>query len=157
MMTGQPAVTGGCQCGAVRYRITGPHLVAYVCHCRECQRQSASAFALSIPLSAAEIDVTGTLATYARTTDSGSRTECLYCPACGVRVMHRSARAPENVTLKGGTLDDTSGLVPVAHLWVSRKQPWVRLDPAVPAFETQPADLKAWRDALLASRRSPER
>lgn len=151
-MNGEAAFAGGCQCGAVRYRISGPRLVVYACHCRECQRQSSSAFALSIPLHASEITVTGTLATYTRATDSGSKTECLYCPSCGVRILHRSARAPENVTLKGGTLDDTSGLVPVAHLWISRKQPWVRLDPSVPAFETQPADLKAWRDGLLASR-----
>ena len=40
--------TGGCQCGAVRYAIGGAPLALYVCHCRECQKQSASAFGISL-------------------------------------------------------------------------------------------------------------
>ena len=39
--------TGGCQCGAVRYEVTGPPIKLYVCHCTECQRQSGSAFGMS--------------------------------------------------------------------------------------------------------------
>ena len=38
---------GGCQCGAVRYEISGPPRVVYACHCTECQRQSGAAFALA--------------------------------------------------------------------------------------------------------------
>lgn len=37
--------TGQCQCGAIRYESTGESLALYVCHCLECQKQSASAFA----------------------------------------------------------------------------------------------------------------
>jgi hypothetical protein len=36
-------LTGGCQCGVLRYVVTAEPLALYVCHCRECQKQSASA------------------------------------------------------------------------------------------------------------------
>ena len=39
--------SGGCQCGAIRYEITGPPAAVYACHCTECQKQSGSAFAMA--------------------------------------------------------------------------------------------------------------
>ena len=42
---------GGCQCGAVRYTLATDKITAYACHCLECQKQSASAFAISVPIS----------------------------------------------------------------------------------------------------------
>lgn len=143
------ARTGGCQCGAVRYTLQTRHLVAYACHCRECQKQSASAFAISVPVRARDFEVSGPLAAYARATDSGTTTNCWFCSRCGTRVYHQSGRSPDMVTLKGGTLDEGAALQPVAHLWVSRRHAWLQLPPDVPAFETQPDDLKAWRNALL--------
>ena len=44
----QPPLAGGCQCGAIRYAITAEPGPIYVCHCRECQKQSASAFGISV-------------------------------------------------------------------------------------------------------------
>jgi hypothetical protein len=144
---------GGCQCGAVRYEIEGPLPPVYACHCRECRRQSSSAFALSMPVERAALRLAGALEAYVRPTDSGTCTLCHFCPACGTRVYHQSERSPEGVTIKAGTLDDAEGLSPVAHLWVSRKQPWVALDQAVPSFDTQSDDLRAWRAALSAGAR----
>jgi hypothetical protein len=142
-------ITGGCQCGAVRYAITPGPLPCYVCHCRECQKQTASAFAISVPVATSRLTVSGDAAAYTRATDSGSTTACHFCSTCGTRLFHQSARSPELVTLKGGTLDDASALMPLAHLWVSRKHAWVHIPDDIPAFETQPDDLKAWRTALL--------
>ena len=90
----------------------------------------------------------GAPAVYERPADSGSHTKCWFCPDCGTRLYHQSARSPDRVTVKGGTLDDPSGLAPVAHLWVSRKQSWLDLPPDVPSYDTQPDDLSAWRDTL---------
>lgn len=136
---------GGCQCGAVRYRIAGPRPVVYACHCRECQKQSASAFGLSLSVAADQLTVTGELACWERGTDLGSRTRCHFCSTCGSRVLHVSSTSPGRVTVKGGSLDDPGWLRPVAHIWVSRRQPWVILDPAVPTHQTQPDNLAAWR------------
>ncbi|MGE5722404.1 MAG: GFA family protein [Sphingomonadales bacterium] len=140
--------TGGCQCGACRYEVSGPLPPVYACHCRECQRQSASAFGLSMPVPRAQLALTGELCVYSRPTDSGGISDCYFCPGCGVRLYHQSRGNPDFVSLKAGTLDDTTVLRPVAHIWVSRKQPWVELDPSVPAHATQPGNLSEWRRTL---------
>ena len=41
-------ILGGCLCGAVRYRFAGSPLAFYVCHCTDCQKQTGSAFGLSM-------------------------------------------------------------------------------------------------------------
>ncbi|WP_157216904.1 GFA family protein [Flavisphingomonas formosensis] len=139
---------GGCQCGAVRYRIAGRRPPVYACHCRECQKQSASGFGLSLPVRGRDFEVAGVTARWERVSDGGGRTSCFFCPNCGSRLYHVSSVTPDRVTVKGGSLDDTGWLRPVAHIWVSRKQPWVVLDPAVPALEKQPEDLAGWRRML---------
>lgn len=148
----QAPVTGGCQCGACRYEISGARPPIYACHCLECQRQSASAFGLSMPVERTRISIEGDLACYTRPTDSGSLTDCFFCPKCGVRIYHQSHRNRDILTVKPGTLDATDDIVPIAHLWVSRKQPWVELDPDVPAIATQPEDLAAWRATITGGK-----
>ncbi len=148
----QSDITGGCQCRRITYSLVARRYSAYACHCRECQKQTASAFALSMPVWAADMTLTGTPATYVRATDSGTRTHCHFCSDCGTRLFHSSERSPEVLTVKAGTLDDAQTLSPVAHLWASRKQAWVLLPPDVLCFDTQPEDLKAWRDRLLPPR-----
>ncbi len=142
---------GGCQCGAVRFSITVPELIVYACHCQDCQKHTTSACALSIPVAISALEIEGPLSIFSRETDSGTTTDCHFCSTCGTRIYHQSARSRDMVTLKGGTLDDTRMLVPVAHLWVSRKQSWMQLPDDVPQFETQPDDLKAWRAGLISA------
>jgi len=138
-------MTGGCQCGQVRYVIAGRPRTVYCCHCRECQKQSASAFGMSLAVRFGDVTFSGRFASWERPTDIGTRTRCYFCPDCGSRVYHRGSASPDRATIKAGSLDDTSWIVPVGHIWVSRKQAWVVLDPAVPAHPTQPDDLDAWR------------
>jgi len=145
----QKSATGGCQCGRVRYTIEPAHSIVYACHCRECQKQSSSAFGLSMPVRASTIQLSGDPAFYERPNHSGSSTRCFFCPNCGSRIYHRDASAGEFISLKAGTLDDTSGLTLAAHLWVCRKQPWLPIDTDLPAFETQPDDVGAWRAGLI--------
>jgi hypothetical protein len=63
-------------------------------------------------------------------------------------MWHRSAANPENATLKVGTLDHGEAIAPTFHLWVSKKQAGVILDPAIPAYDTQPGDLLEMRERM---------
>ncbi len=151
MNTETTSFAGGCQCGAVRYTLTVPKIIAYACHCLECQKQSASAFALSVPVTETMFDIDGPVQIYKRDTDSGTSTHCHYCATCGTRLYHRSGHSTGTITLKGGTLDSACDLVPLAHLWTLRKHRWLELPRDAVCFDTQPEDLKAWRDGLLAA------
>ena len=74
-------MSGGCQCGGVRYQISGAPVALYVCHCRECRKQSASAFGISVIVRRAEFRlVQGAPKVWSRAADSGRMLECAFCP-----------------------------------------------------------------------------
>ena len=128
---------GGCQCGRVRYRITAQPYMLVACHCTECQRQSGSAFGLSLITPQDGVVVEGELNMFERSSDSGRPLKCFFCPSCGTRIYHQPSYAPV-INIRAGTLDDTSGLEPKMHTWVSSKQPWVTIPDGVPTHDKQP-------------------
>jgi len=129
---------GGCTCSAVRYRITGEPVFLTLCHCSECQRQSGSAFGMSMRVRRADVTLTrGELKHWVRTADSGNRVGLCFCAECGVRIWHEPSEA-EFVHLKAGTLDDTSILKPQYEGWVKRKHAWLHCDGIRMSFETMP-------------------
>jgi len=141
-------VEGGCLCGSVRYTLSGELPSAYACHCGECKKQTSSAFSMSMVVAEARLAVRGEPKCHSRRAHSGAVKDCFFCPDCGTRLWNRSSASAAMVTLKVGTLDDSAGIAPRGHLWVSRKQVGIMLDPDVPQFETQPDDLRAWREGL---------
>lgn len=119
-------LTGGCQCGAVRYRIDAEPLTVIACHCTECQKQSASAFGMTAPVPRAALAVTrGTPTRWSRIAESGNEVGAVFCGACGTRLWHEPVNKAL-LNLKPGTLDDPSWAKPVAHIWTEKAQPWVR-------------------------------
>jgi len=132
--------TGGCQCGAIRYEVTGAPKRLVVCHCSNCQRQSGSAFGMTVVVSEADFRLTkGNLKTYASKSAAGREKLGTFCPECGTRIYHKLELRKGAVSVKPGTLDDTSWLKPEMHLWTSRKQPWVIVPDGVEAYEKQPS------------------
>lgn len=125
---------GGCQCGAVRYRLEGAVLALAVCHCMDCQRQSGSAFGMSLAIATRSFQLlTGELKTFVVTCDSGRRKTCAFCADCGTRIYHQSGQA--RLSIKAGTFDDTSWLEPGTHYWTKRRQPWVLIPDASTCVE----------------------
>jgi hypothetical protein len=115
-------LTGGCQCGAVRYEVGGPPVNLYVCHCRECRKQSASAFGISLIVRDKDFHLTKR---WSRPTDSGRTLHCAFCGDCGSRVWHEAAGEHDTLSVKGGSLDQTIDLGEATHVWTSRKLPGV--------------------------------
>jgi hypothetical protein len=128
-------LAGGCQCGGVRYEITDQPLALYICHCRECRRQSASAFGISLVVPRAALCLTrGAAKRWSRPTDSGRILHCFFCPDCGSRLWHEPAAGGETLTVKGGSLDEAVDLGPAIHVWTSRKLPGVLIPEHAPQF-----------------------
>jgi len=137
--------TGGCQCGASRYEISGPPAAVYACHCTECQKQSGSAFAMAAVIPQAHFRITkGTPKMYARQTSPSKTMECWFCGDCGTRLFHVPGGAGyPNRNIKPGPLDDKSWLTPAIHFWTRSAQSWVVFPEGVTRYETQP-DTLAW-------------
>ena len=74
---------GGCACGAVRYRLTSAPMFTHCCHCRDCQRQTGSAFAVNALIEADRVVVqVGAPEPYILPTDSGEPHRVHRCPEC---------------------------------------------------------------------------
>lgn len=115
---------GGCACGAVRYALIAAPLLVYACHCHDCQKRSGSAFALSMVIRCDDLSVVGELEVIQMSTPSGRAIDHSVCARCRFRLFARAPAAPEFATLRAGTLDCTSWIVPIAQAWVESAIPW---------------------------------
>ena len=107
-------MTGGCQCGAIRYEITSFPLLLYTCNCTDCQRQTGSAFALNMPVRFADFRILqGEPNGWHHTSPNGTPVISRFCGNCGTRLYGERAGRPETISLRAGTLE-TSWLVPVS-------------------------------------------
>lgn len=129
--------SGGCQCGAVRYTLNAEPLAVIACHCTECQRQSGSAFGMSMRINLADLTLTGSVSTYTRTADSGNSNIGTFCPTCGNRIYNENASLPGFAVLKPGTLDDPSWVRPQAFIWMKSAQGWVPVPEDTPCHDGQ--------------------
>ena len=74
----------------------------------------------------------GTLKEFETISDSGRKKTCAFCPECGVRIYNRTSAL---MSVKAGTLNDTSNLEPYAHYWTKRRQSWVPLPDDIACYE----------------------
>jgi hypothetical protein len=131
-------MSGGCLCGQVRYSaMVEPALVA-ICHCKNCQKQAGTAFALVVGIPKSELSVRGNIKTFNDTGDSGQPVKRNFCPDCGSPITSDAAVMPELVFIKAGTLDDTSWLRPTMQIYCNSVQSWVQLGGEIQSFPKMP-------------------
>ena len=144
-------MTGGCPCGAIRYQITSFPLLLYTCNCTDCQRQSGSAFALNMPVLARDFQLLrGTPKGWHHASPTGAAVVSWFCGDCGGRLYGDRAGRTEIVNLRAGTLDDTSWLIPVAHMYLKSAQPWVLPASGADCHEIGPSDFQPLADKWRA-------
>lgn len=152
--------TGGCSCGAVRYRLTDAPMFVHCCHCLDCQRQTGSAFVLNALIETDRLEILkGEPEAVPVPTDSGRPHDIYRCARCKVPVWSDYGRRGVLRFVRVGTLDAPSALTPDVHIYTRSKLPWVKLPEDVPAFEeyyvTQalwPAESLKRREALRLAR-----
>jgi hypothetical protein len=142
------SLEGGCLCGAVRYRIHDDPLTLYACHCTDCQRQSGSAFGLSMIVARSAFEVVEGEPLALDVTTQGRNRRPRICGACGTRLYNES-KVSEVVVVRGGTVDDAARLTPIGHIWTKSAQPWVRIPEDALSYPGQPEDMldlvRAWQ------------
>jgi hypothetical protein len=128
--------TGGCLCGAVRYECAGPPVMAGACHCRDCQRNTGSAFATLMIFRKQTVRATGEgLARFTHKGGSGRSVARHFCRQCGSTVFAEYDVTPDFRVVMAGTLDDPSVIQPQWNIYTASKQPWVELSPHMKTFE----------------------
>ncbi|MGD9512321.1 MAG: GFA family protein [Geminicoccaceae bacterium] len=134
----EPRFTGRCQCGAATYTVTAEPEAVYVCHCRECQKQSGSAFGVSVAVPKADFRLErGEVRVWSRGTDSGRVLHCHFCAVCGSRLWHEDP-GRDVLTVKGGSLDRPADLRSAIHIWTSRKLPGIVIPADAVQFPEEP-------------------
>jgi hypothetical protein len=133
------SLEGGCRCGGVRYTISLDALPpVYCCHCLACQAGSGSAFSEQAVVPADSIDASGPILHYRFERPDGSEGHHRLCATCYTRLWSTSRAFPGLALLRAGTLDRSQEIVPRAHMWVKRKQPWIELPSDVPQWVESP-------------------
>ena len=120
--------TGGCLCGAVRYRCAAPPLMTGTCHCRDCQRATGAAFATLMIFRKESVAFEGDEPVRrAFRGDSGKQVLRSHCGVCGSPVLAEYAVTPDFAVIMAGTLDDPALVRPEWAIYTASKQPWVAL------------------------------
>jgi hypothetical protein len=153
-MTNAP-LSGGCQCGAVRYRVDGALTSPHICHCRMCQKAAGNYF---MPLANAQktaFTLTRGGMSWFHSSDPVRRG---FCANCGTPLIFETVSAPHlNVTL--GSLDEPSAVVPDAQYGLEAKMPWLGVLDTLPGAETEDeAELDGIRieDIRATNRQHPD-
>ena len=141
MSTNSYVTEGSCTCGHVRYQVVEDPLIVHGCHCRGCQKNSGSAFAINALYEADRVSlIEGTVEENSVPTPSGTGQDITRCKKCKVAIWsnYNMGGLREHIRfVRVGTLDDPDQFPPDVHIYTSSKQPWVTLpvnDPRVERF-----------------------
>jgi hypothetical protein len=126
-------ITGGCQCGAVRYEAPGPLQKVHLCHCRMCQRAVGNVFAALAGVPKTKLKWTaGQPASFA----SSSLAKRGFCARCGTPLYFAYDQAAR-IYVTIGSLDDPASAVPEIQYGVESQLPWLHVNADLPREETQ--------------------
>ena len=147
-------LTGGCKCGAVRFRMEAAPMITHCCHCRSCQRISGSAFGINAMVERDRLTMLeGTPEPFLGPDDG----RMLRCPACRSTLWAYHRHFGEAVAFVGvGMLDEGERLAPEAHYFIRSKHPWIVLPADIPAFdELGDPGKPGLRERVMAALASP--
>jgi len=119
--------TGGCSCGAVRYRIGMPPLWVAHCHCSMCRRAQGAAFVtwFGVPEDRCVVETGADLIGRFQSSAAATRS---FCSRCGSPLFFQSSRWPGEIHVTLASLDDASGFEPKAHAYWASRAGWLGWD-----------------------------
>jgi hypothetical protein len=147
-------VEGGCDCRTVRYRLHSAPLFVHCCHCRWCQRETGTAFALNAMIEADRVSLAAGAPEIVPTPSaSGKGQSIARCPICRIALWSHYAGAGTAVSfVRVGTLDEPDRFPPNIHIFTDSKQPWVVLPAGVPSVPEYYDRKQYWPPESIARR-----
>ncbi len=122
-------ITGGCYCGELKYEATINSMLVSVCHCRDCQLFSGSAFRTASPIPPADFRITqGQPKLFKKVADSGNTRHAAFCGTCGSHIC----TFPDDpgaegafVSLRWSTADQFERLEPKVEIFCDARAVWL--------------------------------
>ena len=150
------AFEGGCTCRAIRYRLTSKPLFVNCCHCRWCQRETGTAFALNAMIESDRVMLlAGTPEVVNTPSNSGKGQLITRCPACRIALWSNYGGAGDKIRfVRVGTLDNPDAFPPDVHIFTMSKQPWVTLADGKPVCQEYYDSKKLWPAESLERRKA---
>jgi len=133
-------VQGRCHCGEITYEAEVERGSVSVCHCRDCQMLTGSAFRANVAAPADRFRIlTGKPREYVKVADSGAQRVHAFCATCGSPVYSCAAQNPQSYSLRLGALSERDALGrPARQIWTRRRLSWMPKLDGVPEIEGQP-------------------
>jgi len=131
-------IKGGCLCGAVRYTADADPTSATVCHCKDCQKFTGSAFAVLVRVPKESVTIEGTLKTFSSLGGSGNPILRHFCPECGSSIAEEPGTRPGMIILNVGTFDDPTVAKAGGEIGREAPLPWVQGEGGVPRGADRP-------------------
>jgi hypothetical protein len=113
--------SGGCVCGAIRYRVLGPPAMVAYCHCDDCRKNSGSVVSVLAGFQQAGFELESGNPTSFEATPTVKRS---FCKSCGTPLFYENNNFPENTYIHIGSFDHPEELPPDRHTWVSERIIW---------------------------------
>ena len=131
-------LTGGCLCGAVRYKVSGDLIFSGRCYCDDCRKTSGTGHNAVFAAPAQAVSIAGTLTDYTKAGGSGQPITRRFCPTCGSRIAGVAVAMPGMVLITASTLDDPELFTSQMSIFASRAPSWDRPPAGTPAFAERP-------------------
>ena len=126
---------GGCLCGALRYKLTGPSLFVSQCCCKDCQKATGTGHTTIVGIHNSQLAIEGTPATYTNAGDTGGDVTRHFCGTCGGRLYTSGDLPGEVIMVQAGSLDDPSVITPESIIYRKDAAVWDRFDPDLPSHD----------------------
>jgi hypothetical protein len=147
--TATESFRGTCTCGHVVYQMSGTPMFVHCCHCRWCQRETGSAFALNAMVETDNLHVqSGEIETVSVPSESGTGQDIVRCIKCRIALWsHYSGLGERLGFVRVATLDQAERFPPDIHIYTDSKQDWVILPSGVPSTGTYYRRSEYWPEA----------
>ena len=129
----KPVYSGGCQCGAVRFRVEGALSDVSICHCRMCQKASGNFYEPLVSVRGAKLSWTRGAPKTFRSSNFALRG---FCAECGTPLTYEHDELPGEIYVHAALFDEADQLVPDRQAYVTSKLFWMHLEEGLEKTES---------------------
>jgi hypothetical protein len=131
-------LTGGCLCGAVRYKVSADLIFSGKCYCDDCRKTSGSGHGSVYAVPEQSVTITGKLTEFKKAGGSGQPITRRFCPVCGSRISATATVMPGVMMITASSLDDPTKFTSQMSIFTSRAPTWDRPPSDAPSFPEMP-------------------